>query len=327
MAPPYEKWTAATRESLFNSFRASLASTPAGLHIHLSGFSETRALLEHGMSGPATKDLFGCNTTACGQCQMLDDGVCRFDKRWRQDHNTSFLAYCREDEQERGGFFVMPCAPASATQQRRVPITIGYSWKSFVHSRLDDVVEAHLLARGRAASNRTILVVSAGAHHFASHVNEHLSQHQSHVKDSWAPPDHWMDRWMSGTLRVMERLTRLRASGVCALWKTNNIGERVEPGDWHHPSVEGGFHDYLNKIAAATAHEYGVPVVDVRPYTLAMTRGTTRQRAGSLAGMAAHADGTDVDYYHGYNHEYLWWLVYGEALKTCRADFGWAVSS
>ena len=75
------------------------------MHLHLSGFSETRALLEYG----AWQDL-NCNQTSCVHCDMADDSVCRFDPRWRQQRNTSFLAFCREEQQLRG-IYEVPCAP------------------------------------------------------------------------------------------------------------------------------------------------------------------------------------------------------------------------
>ena len=100
------------------------------MHLHLSGFSETRALLEYG----AWQDL-NCNQTSCVHCDMADDSVCRFDPRWRQQRNTSFLAFCREEQQLRG-IYEVPCAPPPTTWPTTV--TLSYAWKSFVDSVLDD---------------------------------------------------------------------------------------------------------------------------------------------------------------------------------------------
>ena len=275
------------------------------MHLHLSGFSETRALLEYG----AWQDL-NCNQTSCVHCDMADDSVCRFDPRWRQQRNTSFLAFCREEQQLRG-IYEVPCAPPPTTWPTTV--TLSYAWKSFVDSVLDDNIEAYLLAK--AKEGPTLAIFSAGAHHFAQHL-EHTNQHQSHVKDSWVPPQSWMDTWVHGTLRMMARLARLnKQQRVCCVWKTNNVGSRLAVGEWHHPSVEGGAHDYMNRVSVSMARELGVPTVDLTQLTVAMTRNAS-QKEGALTGMS------DTDYYHGYNHGILWQRTRGEVLEACKRTWG-----
>ena len=154
-------------------------------------------------------------------------------------------------------------------------------------------------------------VFSAGAHHFAMHIG-HTNQIQSQNKDSWTPPQAWMDTWVHGTIRLMARLARLRRAGVCCVWKTNNIGSRLAAGTWHHPSVEGGPHDYMNKVSLAIAREYAVPTIDLTPLTVGMTRGAVKEKEGALPGMA------DFDYYdHQYNHSALWSAVREQTLRAC----------
>ena len=270
-------------------------------HLHISGFSESRALIME--AGGAMIDL-GCDAASCVHCNMLEDVFCRSDARWRTQRNTSFLAFCREDEQLQSVYEV-PCKPRPALAWPAV--NLSYAWKSFVDSPLDDVIENYLLERARRQP--TVAVFSAGAHHFAQH-HEHTNHHQTHLKDNWTPPQAWLDTWVNGTLRMMTRLARLRASGVCCVWKTNNVGSRLLEGFWHHPSVEGGLHDYLNKFSISIAREHGVPVVDLTTLTVGMTR-DVEAKEGALPGL------TDTDYYHQYRHSVLWGRVRDAVFAEC----------
>ena len=281
-------------------------------HLHLSGFSETRALIEYG----AHANL-NCSMGQCVHCDALDDDDCRVDPRWSSERNTSFLAYCREERQQAKHIYEVPCMPAasvwpSSASGAGAGVTLSYAWKSFVDSPLDNVIEAFLLDRARQPERGpTMAVFSAGAHHFAMHIG-HTNQIQSHNKDSWTPPQAWMDVWVHATIRLMVRLTRLQRAGVCCVWKTNNIGHRLSEGTWHHPSAEGGTHDYMNKISIAIAHEYDIPTIDLTPFTVSMSnQGAVRQKEGALPGMA------DFDYYHSYNHTALWNVVREQTLKVC----------
>jgi hypothetical protein len=228
--------------------------------------------------------------------------VCRFDPRWKTLRNTSFLAYCRE-ERQLSGVWSVPCNKASS---------LSYTWKSFVDSPLDDYVEAYLLklVRGRPLSHPTVAVFSAGAHHFAMHVN-HTNAVQSHIADSWMIPQAWMNVWVNSTMHMMGRLASLRKQGICCLWKTNNIGHRLHEGSWHHPSVEGGLHDYLNQFSVAQAAYHGVPVIDLRQFTVAMTKDVL-QKPGALPGMG------DQDFYHGYNFPLLWTKTLSRIKEVCQ---------
>ena len=102
---------------------------------------------------------------------------------------------------------------------------------------------------------------------------------------------------------------------VCCVWKTNNVGSRLAVGEWHHPSVEGGAHDYMNRVSVSMARELGVPTVDLTQLTVAMTRNAS-QKEGALTGMS------DTDYYHGYNHGILWQRTRGEVLEACKRTWG-----
>jgi hypothetical protein len=190
--------------------------------------------------------------------------------------------------------------------------SLSYTWKSFVDSPLDDHVEAYLLklVRERPGNHPTVAVFSAGAHHFAMHT-DHTGAVQSHIADSWMIPQAWMNVWVNSTMRMMARLASLRKQGVCCLWKTNNIGHRLREGSWHHPSVEGGLHDYLNQFSVAQAAYHGIPVIDLRHFTVAMTEGVL-QKPGALVGLG------DADFYHGYNFSFLWRKTLERIRQECQ---------
>ena len=111
-------------------------------HLHLSGFSETRAMVEFGAL-PA----LSCNKSHCVNCDFLNDERCREDPRWRMERNTSFLAYCRE-ERQLAAIYEVPCSPLAGawplSKRNGSRVTLSYAWKSFVDSPLDDKVEAFL---------------------------------------------------------------------------------------------------------------------------------------------------------------------------------------
>ena len=88
------------------------------------------------------------------------------------------------------------------------------------------------------------------------------------------------------------------------------MGSRLLEGFWHHPSVEGGLHDYLNKFSISIAREHGVPVVDLTTLTVGMTR-DVEAKEGALPGL------TDTDYYHQYRHSVLWGRVRDAVFAEC----------
>ena len=105
------------------------------------------------------------------------------------------------------------------------------AWKSFVDSPLDDLIESFLVGKASQLppSAAVIAIYSAGAHHFAMHL-DHTNAHQSHNRDSWMPPRLWMDTWVHMTVRLMDRLARLRSEhGVCTVWRTNSACTGFQP--------------------------------------------------------------------------------------------------
>ena len=69
----------AWKGSLAKAYLAEARRAPAGLHFHLSGFSETRMLVSCALA----EVEFGCNRSACVHCDFFDDAVCTLDERWR----------------------------------------------------------------------------------------------------------------------------------------------------------------------------------------------------------------------------------------------------
>ena len=274
----------------------------AHAHIHFYGFSETRMLMSHG-AVPALQCHGGTEEAMASFRNTTSP--CARDPRWILHRNSTFVAYCREARQMASDVYETGCSDG---------IRLSYAWKSFADSaKLDDQMEAYLLrqhhgepqhaftAAGRPArSPRTISIVSAGAHHFAQYA-DYPSKFSESVADNWAPPQRWMDDWLTQMHTLMARLRRLRSAGVCCVWKANHVGSRLMPGDVHHPSAEGGVHDYLNRVASAIATTaYQVPVIDLTEATVAETRGSLRQAANQPPGIST------LDLYHGYNFSALW---------------------
>jgi hypothetical protein len=266
-------------------------------HIHVSGFSESRYLVDQG----ALAEL------SCNKTDSLDKiyAICSKENGKK---NTSFLAFCREEAQAKGGIYELPCANGS----------LSLAWKSFAYSKLDPVIEAFLVKHAQAQPDvLTMAVYSVGTHHFAWHVGEHTMNHHHHLNDNWMPPQPWIDYWVNATTVLMTRLQQLRTAGVCCVWKTNNIGARPVSAAWHHPSVEGGLHDYMNSFAVALARQHGVPVVDLRAATVAMTKAMNNNEShdeSALKGM------NDYDFYHAYDHRKLWRMTWEKTLQACAGN-------
>ena len=161
-------------------------------HLHFSGFSESRAVVELG-AAPALR----CNSSA----ELWQQGDwCKGDPRWRGEHNASFLATCRE---------TTPRAEARCANG----VLLSYSWKSFAFSERDLEVAAYLRASAESGA-RVAAVFAVGPHHFATEAGH--AHHQYQAADRWMPPQEWTDRYVRGLQFLFARLARLRAeAGWC----------------------------------------------------------------------------------------------------------------
>jgi len=257
------------------------------LHVHFSGFSESRALAEFG-AAPA----LGCG---CAGCWQAGD-FCKGDSRWRSQRNASFLATCRE-------------TTALVEARCASDVLLSYRWKSFAHSPLDADVDTYLRASN---ASRVVAIYAVGPHHFTAEPG-HERKWEFVVSNGWMPPQPWIDTWTRELLQLFARLAALRDAGICVLFKTNHIGRRLRGAhgeSYHigHPSAQGGWHDHLNSFASSLAAANGIPVIDVKPITL---RANVTQKEGAKAGIAAH------DYYHGYDFPALWRLTAARVRREC----------
>lgn len=216
-----------------------------GRLLHLSGFSETRPLVNQ------MAVQMGCNIS------VEKGDWCQRSWHWSHDLNTSFLATCRE---------ALPRESATCANGA----TLSYKWKSFFTP--DDVLIRELVRQ----DPDVVALFSVGPHQFATQPGHAIGRYYE-VADDFMLPQSWMNDWLVSATRFFEWLGKLRREHVCVLWKTNNIGTRL-PGQVHHPSAQGGSADYLNQMAVALAHMHGVPVIDMAPTTLRLTS-NDRQRS------------------------------------------------
>ena len=224
------------------------------------------------------------------------DSACGGAEEWKLHHNTTFLAACRERT-----------LPWYETQCPNTT-SLSYRWKSYAQSPdRDDDDYARLRSKAAEKHLRVVAFYSVGAHHFSRYPDYHGKQYA--VPDDWVPPQAWMDEWFAEMSQLMQRLSMLRSHGVCVLWKTNNIGYRLQ-GSVHHPSAAGAWHDHLNTFAAAISAKHAIPVVDYRSITEAATRNAT-QKQGLPRGRA------DWDYYHGYPFDEIWRQAALDVTRLC----------
>jgi len=229
--------------------------------MHIFGFSESKHMM-----GSLAKTLH-CRT-CCG-----NNIACIFDRRWKEEKNTQFLASCSESLRygsagcEGGG-------------------SLHYQWVS--SARLPDANLTKELERGHALGHPQVVVYSLGPHFFAQYP-DHTHRNYDHEMEL---PQVWQDEWDRQVELLMAHLAQLRRT-ACVVWKTNNLGYRhpqyytAQP----HPSIEGGTNDVLSRRAAAAARKHGLAVSDVSVVTVPQSR-------------AAHNfSSANVDFYHSYNNK------------------------
>ena len=218
-----------------------------GRLLHLSGFSETRPLVNQ------LALQMGCNMS------VEKGDWCQRSWQWSHNLNTSFLATCRE------------ALPVESTRCAN-GATLSYKWKSFFTPDAPLVRQLREQGHGDA-----IAIFSVGPHQFATQPGHTIGRYYE-VADDFTFPQSWMDDWVASAVQFFTWLGTARRAGACVLWKTNNIGTRL-PGRVHHPSAQGGSADYLNQLAVALARMHGVPVIDMAPTTLRLTRHDLQRRS------------------------------------------------
>jgi hypothetical protein len=82
-------------------------------------------------------------------------------------------------------------------------------------------------------------------------------------------------------------------SQVCVLWRPMQITAQHNGTGPHHPSILGGFHDWINLISGALARQHGIGVLETTPLLKGIQARGFRQADADGHG------GSEGDPYHG----------------------------
>lgn len=285
------------------------------VHIHFSGISESRNLLEEGL--PTWK------------CQgrlryMIDQSTnrdtCQRNEEWAKRHNHTFLAACRE------GFGVQEAGSCDPLKT----VSISWAWKYGMHPSSNDR-RAVELVRERRETKRAIAVFSALPVYSWTYWAESTDgaeldlDTREEVRDAWAPPMGAMGHWLDGAEQLFRFLAKELQPHACVVWKGNHVGSRDYPVNRttsggearrHHASSQGGMNNWMNQVAFALARRHGIATLDMTPLTVAQTSSDAwaRRWGDELA------EGK-IDLHHWYSG--LWRPVMTSLLKLCDAHCGW----
>ena len=180
------------------------------MHLHFSGFSETRNMLRSGAHAWRCRDTkrelryFLDKTTKNDQCQLK--------KEWREQHNLTWLNRCRETQI---GVLATRCSGNN---------TISFAWKSHMApTAMDERVAEEVRRRSRTQHVAVVYSVlsinalspwgltmadCAPLKNSTSTSNRTLSPAEqpmcddSRVSDAWRPSQSWRDVWEADTRRL-----------------------------------------------------------------------------------------------------------------------------
>tara|TARA_B110001452_G_scaffold227614_1_gene202617 strand:+ start:204 stop:1163 length:960 start_codon:yes stop_codon:yes gene_type:complete len=282
------------------------------VHVHFSGVSESRNLLEEGL--PLWKCQGGLRYTIE---RSTNRDLCQRNEEWSERHNGTFLAACREGfgVQEAGG-----CDPLKT-------VSISWSWKHGMQPSSNDRRAVELI-RERRDRKRAIAVFSALPMPSWSESTDGATlgyDTREEVSDAWAPPTGAMGHWLDGAEQLFRFLARELRPHACVVWKGNHVGSRDYPVNrttsggearHHHASSQGGMHDWMNRVAFALARRHGIATLDMTPLTVGQT--SSAAWAGRWGERLAEGK---VDLHHWYSG--LWRPVMTGLLKLCDEHCGW----
>lgn len=284
------------------------------VHVHFSGISESRNLLEEGLP------LWKCagdlrytidHSTKRDRCQQNDE--------WAKRHNVTFLGACRESL---GVMVAGYCDPLRST-------SFSWAWKHTLPASSNDRRAAELIREQRKQGKRAIAVFSALPIHSWSEpgaAGEGLLDSRTEMSDAWAPPHSALGHWLAGVEQFFHFLKSELQPHACVVWKGNNVGSRsyasnrtTRDGEvahqQHHASSQGGVNDWMNRVAFALASRYGIATLDMTRLTVAQTESaawSSRWGDDLAAGK--------VDLHHWYSG--LWRPVMTGLLKLCSDHYG-----
>ena len=224
--------------------RASLPSLPClhGATIFVAGFSELRQLTSwlHLALG-------------CPPPSLVKEDACMLARlRERPNsilpHDYRKLASCREELFSRSPW----------TSQCPNGTSLHFEWKSFMWSERDRLFRERVAAAA-VTSQRVIVILGGGPHHFARFADHEQPLHFT-VDDSFAWPQRWLDDYVAGTSQLLDFFSpRGLPPAVCVLWRLSNIGPRHAALGPHHPSARNGLHDWLNRFTVGCAFDRHSP--------------------------------------------------------------------
>lgn len=107
-------------------------------------------------------------------------------------------------------------------------------------------------------------------------------------------PQHWIDDYVNQTAALFRFFAPASMpSRVCVLWRPMQITAQHNGTGPHHPSIVGGFHDWINLISGALARQHGIGVLETTPLLKGIQARGFRQADADGHG------GSEGDPYHG----------------------------
>lgn len=281
---------------------SSLQCLPQSVRLYFRGYSELRQV------GSWLSEALACEGEALSATEACHVKLTPPGEAWPSPSQYRDLSACREELYSRHPYRTR-CGARNAT--------LHYEWKSRMWSEYDALFHQRLVEAAAAGSEPVLAILNGGPHHF-NHLAGHSHALHHSIPDAYAFPQQWLDDYLASAKELFAAFApRTLPAHVCVLWRTSNIGPRIErrfaDGEpSHHPSARNGLHDWLNRWAASLARQSGIGVIDTNDLSEhVLPRGP---------------DGS-VDYYHGFNSSLLLEPFVARACAACARAWASSFSS
>ena len=273
----------------------ALSCLPRDVRLYFRGYSELRQVASW------LSEALECTGDALSATEACHTKLTPAGEPWPAPSQYRDLSACREELYARR---------PHRTSCRGLNASLHYEWKSRMWSEYDAAFHRRLVNEASASAEPMLILLNGGPHHF-NHLPEHSHLLHHAVPDSFAFPQSWFDDYLEGTRALFAAFApRTLPAHACVLWRTSNVGPRIEGRTAHHPSARNGLHDWLNRWTAALARQAGIGVVDTSDLT---------------AGVLPQGPDGSVDFYHGFNSSLVLEPLVARACAQCPR--GWAGSA